>query len=91
MIRKLKPYDVTSIEAILRKTENFREEDINVAMELVRISASDPEQRDYNIFVYEDEPEVFIKINTTLVAVGICFLDNKVFRICNYFKLKFAW
>lgn len=58
MIRKIKPGDVTGIEGILRKTENFKEEDIDVAMELVNIAASDAEQNDYNLFVYEENGKI---------------------------------
>ena len=58
MIRRLKPGDVSSIEAILKKTENFKEAEVNVAMELVQIVASDPQQEDYNIFVYEDNEKI---------------------------------
>jgi len=58
MIRRLKPGDVSSIEAILKKTENFKEAEVNVAMELVQIVASDPHQQDYNIFVYEENGKI---------------------------------
>ena len=54
MIRKLKPDDVKGIKDILNRTDNFQEEEIEVAMELVQIAISDPEQKDYNIFVYEE-------------------------------------
>ena len=54
MIRRLKPDDVKSIEAILKETKNFKEEEIKVAMELVMIVATNPEQQDYNIFIYEE-------------------------------------
>ena len=53
MIRKLKPDDVKGIKDILNRTDNFQEEEIEVAMELVQIAISDPEQKDYNIFIYE--------------------------------------
>ncbi|MCH7516848.1 MAG: GNAT family N-acetyltransferase [Bacteroidetes bacterium] len=58
MIRKLKPDDVPEIESILRKIKNFSEEEVNVAMELVNAAASDPNQTDYNVFVYEDGSEI---------------------------------
>jgi len=58
MIRKIKPDDVTGIENILRKTENFKEEDITVAMELVKIAASDSDQNDYHLFVYEENGKI---------------------------------
>ena len=59
MIRKLKPDDVPEIESILRKIKNFSEEEVNVAMELVNAAASDPNQKDYNVFVYEEGSEIF--------------------------------
>ena len=58
MIRKLKPDDVPEIESILRKIKNFSEEEVNVAMELVNAAAPDPNQTDYNVFVYEDGSEI---------------------------------
>ncbi|MCH7722390.1 MAG: GNAT family N-acetyltransferase [Bacteroidetes bacterium] len=58
MIRKLKPDDVPEIESILRKIKNFSEEEVNVAMELVNAAASDPNQTDYNVFVYEKGSEI---------------------------------
>ena len=58
MIRKLKPDDVPEIESILRKIINFSEEEVNVAMELVHAAASDPNQKDYNVFVYEEGSEI---------------------------------
>jgi ribosomal protein S18 acetylase RimI-like enzyme len=58
MIRRLKPDDVKSIEAIIKETKNFKEEEIKVAMELVMIVATNPEQQDYNIFVYEEDGKI---------------------------------
>ncbi|MCZ6703103.1 MAG: GNAT family N-acetyltransferase [Ignavibacteria bacterium] len=58
MIRKLKPDDVPEIESILRKIKNFSEEEVNVAMELVNAAVSDPNQKDYNVFVYEKGNEI---------------------------------
>jgi len=58
MIRRLKPADAEIIKGILRKVPLFKKEDIKVAMELVNITASDPLQTDYNIFVYENDGTV---------------------------------
>ncbi len=58
MIRSLKPSDVNSIEMLLKKIPNFNQEEIKVAMELVNIAANDPNQTDYNIFVYEEEDQI---------------------------------
>ena len=55
MIRRLKPADRKIIEGILNKIPNFHEEEIRVAMELVNIAASDQEQKDYNLFIYEED------------------------------------
>ena len=52
MIRKLKLDDTPTIESILKKVDSFSEEEINVAMELVNVAASDPKQTYYNVFVY---------------------------------------
>ncbi len=58
MIRRLKPADAEIIEGILKKIPLFKKEDIKVAMELVNITASNPSQTDYNIFVYENDGTV---------------------------------
>ena len=58
MIRRLKPADAKIIEGILKKIPLFKKEDIKVAMELVNITASNPLQTDYNVFVYEHDGTV---------------------------------
>jgi len=58
MIRRLKPVDTEIIEGILKKIPLFKKEDIKVAMELVNITASNPSQTDYNIFIYENDGTV---------------------------------
>jgi aminoglycoside 6'-N-acetyltransferase I len=58
MIRRLKPADAEIIEDILKKIPLFKKEDIKVAMELVNITASNPSQTDYNIFIYENDGTV---------------------------------
>lgn len=55
MIRKLKQADVKELENILKKIPQFNENEVEVAMELINIAASNPDQTDYNIFVYESE------------------------------------
>ena len=50
----LKPDDEKIIEEILNKSPIFRDEEINVAMELVNIAATNEKQTDYNLFVYEE-------------------------------------
>ena len=58
MIRRLKPDDVGQIEKLLNKITNFSEDEVDIAMELVNITASDPDQKDYNIFVYETDRKI---------------------------------
>ena len=58
MIRKLKPDDVKTIETILKNIDNFNDAEVSVAMELVNTAASDAEQTDYNVFVYEEDGNV---------------------------------
>jgi GNAT superfamily N-acetyltransferase len=59
MIRKLKQADVQSVEMILKKIPAFSEAEVSVGMELVNISASDIEQTDYNVFVYEEDEKIY--------------------------------
>jgi len=58
MIRRLKPDDTGIIEDTLKKIPLFKKEDIKVAMELVNVTASNPLQTDYNVFVYENDGTV---------------------------------
>lgn len=58
MIRKIKQADAKIIEDMLKRIPNFNENEIEVAMELVNIAANNPEQKDYNIFVYEEDKKV---------------------------------
>jgi GNAT superfamily N-acetyltransferase len=59
MIRKLKQADAVQVEGILNKISNFTENEVKVGMELVNIAASDIEQTDYNVFVYEEDEKIF--------------------------------
>lgn len=54
MIRRLKQADVGQLEKILLNISAFSEKEVEVAMELINITALRPDQTDYNIFVYED-------------------------------------
>jgi len=58
MIRKLKPDDIKKIETILKNIDNFNDDEVCVAMELVNAAAADAEQTDYNVFVYEEKGNV---------------------------------
>ena len=44
---------------ILKKIPAFSEAEVSVGMELVNISASDIEQDDYNVFVFEEEKIIY--------------------------------
>ncbi len=59
MIRKIKQVDVEEIERILNKIPIFSEAEVKVGMELVNIAASDIEQTDYNVFVYEEDKKIY--------------------------------
>ena len=58
MIRRIKPSDAEIIKNILKKIPNFSDKERSVAMELVQMALSDPNQTDYNIFVYEENGEI---------------------------------
>lgn len=58
MIRKLKQADVLKIERLLGKVKAFSKSEVEVAMELVNITANNPKQTDYYIFVYEDGKKI---------------------------------
>ncbi len=59
MIRRLKPADRPALETILRKTKNFHEEEVGVALELIDIALLHDGQSDYHIFVYEEDEKIF--------------------------------
>ena len=59
MIRKIKQVDAEEIERILNKIPIFSEAEVKVGMELVNIAASDIEQTDYNVFVYEEDKKIY--------------------------------
>lgn len=54
MIRKLKQADVLIIEKFLGKVNAFSKDEVGIAMELINIAANNPEQTDYNVFVYQN-------------------------------------
>jgi aminoglycoside 6'-N-acetyltransferase I len=58
MIRRLKQADVPIIENFLGKVNSFSDGEVSVAMELINIAANNPEQTDYNVFVYEDTKKI---------------------------------
>lgn len=59
MIRKIRQSDAQKIEKILKRIPQFSEKEIEVAMELVNISANNQAQTDYNIFVFEQNEKIF--------------------------------
>ncbi|MFN3873106.1 MAG: GNAT family N-acetyltransferase [Ignavibacterium sp.] len=58
MIRSIKPSDVEGLEKLLKKIPNFNEAEVKVAMELIEITINNPDQTDYNIFVYEEDGKI---------------------------------
>lgn len=58
MIRSIKPSDVEGLEKLLKKIPNFNETEVKVAMELIEITVNNPDQTDYNIFVYEEDGKI---------------------------------
>lgn len=58
MIRKLTGSDREKIKRILESTGNFNEDEINIAMELINIYINDENQKDYEIFVDEEENQI---------------------------------
>ena len=67
MIRKLKPDDAPILNAMMRKIKNFNDEEIDVAMELVNVAAKNPQQTDYNVFVYTEDKSI-----VGYHCVGLC-------------------
>lgn len=58
MIRKIKQSDREPLNNILLSITQFTTADIEVAMELIDIAIKNPEQTDYNIYVFEYEEKV---------------------------------
>lgn len=58
MIRRLKQSDVDQLMKMLKRISAFNDKEVEVAMELINITVSNPDQTDYNVFVYEDQGKV---------------------------------
>lgn len=58
MIRHLKNTDRDNIYNILVDTNNFNDDEIKIAMELIDVYINDDEQNDYEIFVDENDDGV---------------------------------
>ena len=54
-IRKFEKDDIKPLAEIVRATGVFREEEVDVAVELMDVAANDKEQKDYFLFSYVDE------------------------------------
>jgi ribosomal protein S18 acetylase RimI-like enzyme len=55
MIRKLVKDDRNEIQRILADTHHFNNEEIKIAMELIDIYLNDVNQKDYIVYVYEND------------------------------------
>jgi ribosomal protein S18 acetylase RimI-like enzyme len=54
VIRPLKPQDREHLIALLIETEVFTREEMDIAIELIDIVLTDPDQKDYIIYVYDE-------------------------------------
>lgn len=59
MIRRIKPSDKPALEKVIRSVATFNAGDVAVALELIDIAISFSEQTDYNVFVYEDNENIY--------------------------------
>lgn len=55
MIRRLEKNDRNEIQRILTDTRHFNDDEIAVAMELIDLYLNDEKQKDYIIYVYEND------------------------------------
>ncbi len=53
-VRRTERKDLETIRSIVIATEVFNEEEVGIAVELLEIYLNDPQQKDYEIFSYED-------------------------------------
>ncbi len=58
MIRPMQKKDRASVSRILRQTDMFSSEEIQVAEELIDLYLKEPDQKDYEIMVIEDGADV---------------------------------
>jgi ribosomal protein S18 acetylase RimI-like enzyme len=73
MIRHLKNTDRENIFNILVDTNNFNDDEIKIAMELIDVYINDEEQNDYEIFVDENDDGVingYVCIGPRPLTVG---------------------
>ena len=60
MIRKFEPVDIDPITELVEATGVFRNDEIDVAVELMDIAASQPNQKDYILFSGIDEQNTVV-------------------------------
>lgn len=59
MIRPLKPSDKEALQVVINSISSFNDDDKKVAMELVDIAVSNPNQQDYNFFLFEEDNIIY--------------------------------
>jgi ribosomal protein S18 acetylase RimI-like enzyme len=71
-IRKLERSDREQVLEIVRATNNFNEQEVSIAAELVDVVLDQPEQADYYAYVYEAEGNVsgFLLLGPTPATAG---------------------
>ena len=58
LIRKFEKADIAQLAEIVRATNVFHEEEVDVAIELMEIAANEKDQKDYFLYSYVDESGV---------------------------------
>jgi len=58
MIRQIKESDRTHLVSMLTAIKTFKKEDVDVALELIDIALTKPDQDDYHIFVFEEDNKI---------------------------------
>lgn len=58
MIRKLQANDREQLVSIINKTDNFNDEEKNVAVELIDEAIANPNNEDYNVYIYENDGKI---------------------------------
>ena len=59
-IRDMRPSDLPDLEKMINRIVEFNLEDRNIAMELLTINATQPEQRDYLVILAVDEQDALL-------------------------------
>lgn len=76
MIRKVKQADKEQLDSIVRMQTQFTDDEKDVACELIAIAAANPDNKDYTIFVHEE--------NTTVlgyVCIGLRPMTDAVYDL----------